>query len=63
MVLLMMYCYRSAAVSRRQGISDITRTEMRTQKEGSGLREYGWYNIPAVQAELFILTGVGKVFY
>ena len=50
-MLLMMYRYRSAAVSCRPGISDITRTATRTRKEGSGLQDRGLY-IPAVQAEL-----------
>ena len=50
-MLLMMYRYRSAAVSRQRGISDITRTETTKRKDGYGLRDCGWY-IPAVQAEL-----------
>ena len=50
-MLLMMYRYRSAAVSRRRGISDIMCTETHTRKEGSGLRDFGWY-ILAMHAEL-----------
>ena len=43
--------YKLATLSRRRRISDITRTETRTRKDVSGLRDSGWY-IRAVQAEL-----------